>query len=970
MSTVGPLLSPLLVGRDELLNLADRRIAEAAAGQGHLLLLAGEAGIGKTRLLRAILHEAEAAGFRIAKGDLAPQDRQVPLASVLDLARTMNDVGEFGELGDALLAIQGGRGADNLGSRRLLVRDVAQLIVAAVDQPTLLAFEDLQWADELSIEVVGELARIGQDRPLLLLGIYRADELPLGSLHREWRARLLAQRLAEEARLLPLTYDQTALVTTLILNTGLPAPREVVDAVYKRTDGVPLHIEELLGALDESARTSGRAIRNAQVPDTIEDAIIARLARLSDDAQAVALAGAVMGRCFSPEVLAGVMDRPMADLEAPLDELVASSFLYPFQSIDEGYYDFRHQLLRDALYDTVPAAQLRRLHARAGEFVPLLIGANEVHASAHFERAGLRGQAFEAALAGARAASAVSSRREAFELYGRAVANLPDGLAGDEIGDLYAAYGEAAAAVDDVATEIAADEAARRHYLAAGRPIDAASMLVMHAGMLRRDVQPRAERERYLDQAEAELNALPDTPERALALSDLWMYRAMLDIDLGHLEEADAHIAEARAQRLASDETDLGDIDFVAASIDVVRGKIDKGIDRMMEVARDARQARLESTGVTSYRMAAAFAMRVMDYERAEIGLREGLRYADEIQQSYCRHVMAATSAHVAWAAGRWDEAIPIAEIEIVERGSRRGTLGSRDALGFVSFGRGDVDRARSVLEASLAIGRATDEVDLVLPPLWGLAETALVDGDPENAVAHCETALRLATECGERGLIVPFVVTGVRAYQALRRPEAAERWAERVRLHLADWVRAAPALAHADGLLRLAAGSTASARTSLEAAVTGWDGLGRIWEATWARLDLAACLIRGNRHIDAVPILNDARATADALGSPPLRARVDELTSTARSRGITDEPWRPLTAREFEVARYVAEGQTNAQIAEELGLSPKTVSAHIEHILAKLGATRRAEIAAWVALVASGSRTSSRPATDGVAPR
>src|SRR4029453_17257817 len=134
-----------------------------------------------------------------------------------------------------------------------------------------------------------------------------------------------------------------------------------------------------------------------------------------------------------------------------------------------------------------------------------------------------------------------------------------------------------------------------------------------------------------------------------------------------------------------------------------------------------------------------------------------------------------------------------------------------------------------------------------------------------------------------ERGLIVPFVVTGVRAYQALRRPEAAERWAAGVRLHLADWVRAAPALAHADGLLRLAAGSTASARTSLEAAVTGWDGLGRIWEATWARLDLAACLIRGNRHIDAVPILNDARATADALGSPPLRARVDELTSTAR---------------------------------------------------------------------------------------
>ena len=144
-----------------------------------------------------------------------------------------------------------------------------------------------------------------------------------------------------------------------------------------------------------------------------------------DEAQAVALAGAVMGRCFSPDVLAGVMDRPIEDLDAPLDELVASSFLYPFQSVDEGYYDFRHQLLRDALYQTVPATQLRRLHARAGEFGPRLIGATEVHASVHFERAGLKSRAFEAAVAGARAASAVSSRREAFELYGRAVAQHP-----------------------------------------------------------------------------------------------------------------------------------------------------------------------------------------------------------------------------------------------------------------------------------------------------------------------------------------------------------------------------------------------------------------------------------------------------------------------------------------------------------------------------------------------------------------
>ena len=128
MSQVRPLLSPILVGRDDLLELAERRLAEAAAGHGQLLMLAGEAGIGKTRMLDAILRKAAAAGFRIAKGNLAPQDRQVPLASVLDLARTMRHMPAFGPLGADLLAMRGGQGGDTLGSRRLLVRDLAERI--------------------------------------------------------------------------------------------------------------------------------------------------------------------------------------------------------------------------------------------------------------------------------------------------------------------------------------------------------------------------------------------------------------------------------------------------------------------------------------------------------------------------------------------------------------------------------------------------------------------------------------------------------------------------------------------------------------------------------------------------------------------------------------------------------------------------------------------------------------------------
>ena len=953
MSLVRPLQSPLLVGRDDLLALAERRIEEAAGGRGHLLLLAGEAGIGKTRLLSAVLRKAGAAGFRVSKGDLAPQDRQVPLASITDLARTMRGIPAFGSLGDELLGLQGGQGGDSLGSRRLLVHEIADRIAAAIETPTLLAFEDLQWADETSLEVVGELARRIRDRPALLLCAYRIDELPPDSNHREWRARLLSQRLAEEARLAPLTYEQTALVTTLILGTGLPAPREVVNAVFERTDGIPLHIEELLGALDEAARTDGRAIRDAHVPSTIEDAILARFGRLSPDTRAVARAGAVFGRCFVPEVLAGIMDRPVADLDGPLQELVASSFLYPFDFVDRGYFDFRHQLLRDALYGTVAATELRRLHARAGEFGAQLVGASEIHASVHFERAGLRAQAYRAALAGAAAASAISSRREAFELYGRAVANIPDELTALERAELYDAYCQAAFAVDDVAAIERAAREARAWYLEAGRPVEAAAALGNLAGMARRDVRPVEERLALLAEAEAELANLPESPERAFVLADIRTMQGIIEIDAVRLAAAAALFDEARRLRLRSPDPDLGDIDFIAAEVDILEGRVEAGLETMLRVARDARGRNLESTGVTAFRWAAAMAVRVMDYPTAEVGTREGLKYADEIEQSYCRHVLAATSAHVAWAEGRWDEAVPIAEIELVEKGSRRGTLGSRDALGFVAFGRGDVERARTLLGDSLAIGRRSGEVDLVMPALWGLAETALVAGDPDVAVRHCSEALDLAAEAGERPYLVPFVVTGVRALQAAHRPEAAERWYQRVAAHLADWEAVArPALDHADGLIKVATGSTVAARTALEAAVAGWDARGRTWEATWARLDLAACLVRGNRHLEAIPHLAAARDTADRLRSRPLLARADELAAVARRRGITDVPWRPLSAREYEVARLVADGLTNAEIADELHLSPRTVGAHVEHILAKLGVARRAEIAAWTAAI------------------
>jgi DNA-binding CsgD family transcriptional regulator len=149
--------------------------------------------------------------------------------------------------------------------------------------------------------------------------------------------------------------------------------------------------------------------------------------------------------------------------------------------------------------------------------------------------------------------------------------------------------------------------------------------------------------------------------------------------------------------------------------------------------------------------------------------------------------------------------------------------------------------------------------------------------------------------------------------------------------------------------LLALVDGATGQARLALGAAVGGWQERGRVWERTWALLDLARAHLRSNQRADAARVAEAVGQIATQLGAPALEAAAAEIVATAR-RGQPVEPWAPLTAREFEVARLIAEGRTNGEIAGDLGVTRKTVASHVEHILAKLGVGRRTEVAAWTA--------------------
>ena len=457
-----------------------------------------------------------------------------------------------------------------------------------------------------------------------------------------------------------------------------------------------------------------------------------------------------------------------------------------------------------------------------------------------------------------------------------------------------------------------------------------------------------------LQAAMDELATLPPSDDRDAVMLD---FQDLLIV--GYIDRRDLATARRLADGMLVEARRRGDQTYVDIAawrlglIDALEGRTDAGLQEMSIVAAKSERAGNEGIGVTAYRDTAVHAIYAMDYSMANRMLDAGLRYADSVQQSYCAHLMSAGTALVEWADGRWVEAADQAGHAIADHGCRRGAEFGRWALAYVQLGQGDLAGATDSLQEGLRFGHATETVEYILPPLWGLAEVALQADDPEGAVAHCEDALARAGAVGERLLFAPFVVTGVRAYLAANRPSDAARWLAACQSILGDMPRVAgPALEHARGLVALSDGATGVARVALLAAVDGWDGKGRAWEAAWARLDLAACLVRAGRFADALRMSDEVRVVAARLGSPALAERAEQAARSARSRVADEEPWSPLTAREFAVARLIADGLTNAEIADELGIAPKTASSHVEHILAKLGASRRAEIASWASHV------------------
>lgn len=422
-----------MVGRDQELALVFERWRQAATGEGQAVLLVGEAGIGKSRLVQAVL-EAVAEGDHVALRyqcsphhtgtALWPITRQLGLAAGFEAADTeatkldklevllrqgAENIDEAASLIAAMLEIDAGEryAVPDLTPQRRRARTLAvlveQFLGLACRQPVLMVIEDAHWIDPTTLELVGQaLDRIADVRALMLL-TSRPDSQPTLGGHPHV-TRLTLNRLGRGST--------EAIVARLARDRGLTP--EVLGEIAARTDGVPLFVEELTKAVLEAGTTEA----GAAVPASLHATLMARLDRVPG-VKEVAQVAACIGREFAYPLLVTVSPVPEPELRAALDRLAAAELIFARGEPPEAAYSFKHALVRDAAHESLLKAQRQVLHTRIArgleERFPETVDTEPELLARHYTEAGLADRAIDYWQRAGQRAIAHSAAAEAVE---------------------------------------------------------------------------------------------------------------------------------------------------------------------------------------------------------------------------------------------------------------------------------------------------------------------------------------------------------------------------------------------------------------------------------------------------------------------------------------------------------------------------------------------------------------------------
>ncbi len=946
------LVSPVLVGRDAELAALTEALGAAIGGEPGVVLLGGEAGVGKTRLVGEAAARAREAGARVLMGTCVELGGEglafTPLAEALRslIRETPPDVvdGFVGPARSELARLlpeldpAGTPGTRSLGTDRLLELVLGVIERIAADAPLMLVIEDLHWGDRSTLDLVALLVRALRAARVVVVVSFRSDEVhrghPLRPLLTGWE-RVRSVRRVELARF---GVDEVAGQLAGILGTR--PPRHLVELVYDRSEGNAFLVEEILEAVQSGTGAD-------ELPVSLRDVLLARTERLSEATQALLRVAAAGGRSVPDRLLAAVAGLDEASLDLALREAVEHHVLVVDES-GAGGYEFRHTLTRDAIYRDALPRERARIHAAYGralsEDPSLAGGATNVAAALalHWTAAHDVPRALPACVEAARLAAAYAPA-EALRHLERALEmwpSVPDAVerCGVDVVEVLhraglAAYGageldRSIALLDDALGEVADGDPERRALL-----LESRAGALIDAGRVR---EATAE----LERAASLLPPEPPTAARALVLTTLAIRRltvgdvepaaAAAELALAAAQAAGAREHEANAAiTLASARAYLGDHE---QGIAAMRQGFDRAVaDGDLVTAVRARLNLSDSLDMLSRYEESAAAAR----EGLEIARRTGLER--NVYGVYLMHNLAESLFHL----GQWDEAERVATDAIESGGLGTVLLWVRGTIAALT-GRID-DAAADVAVASRSA--PADDHQFALQLEFARVEVARLRGDLAAAREHVRQALEIAGSMARYRW--PLVWLGLRVEAEAGEPDRGRVAALRA---LAGALPGRTPAARAYRALALA--ETRRDAADWGAVAAACRELGDPYLAAYALLRRASAAgASGDRDGVPAPLL-EALRLARTLGAAPLAEEARALARRARIRVEEGEPQDGadafgLTEREREVLELLADGRSNPQIAETLFISRKTASAHVSNIIAKLGVTSRGEAAA-----------------------
>jgi DNA-binding CsgD family transcriptional regulator/tetratricopeptide (TPR) repeat protein len=986
-------VSPVFVGRQQELGGLASEVSRVAGGEPGFVLVGGEAGVGKTRLVEEAAGAAGAAGFRVLSGrcvELGPEG--LPLAPLVEALRALARSAPPEELRrwlgpargalarllpslDATIEV-GGSGSGQAAQLPELVLGVVERVSAS--QPLLLIFEDLHWADQSTLDLLAHLVRALREVPVLIVVTYRSDEIhrrhPLRPLLAGWE-RVRTVRWLELARF---DRDEVAAQVTAILDR--PAEAQLVDVVLDRSEGNAFLVEEIVGMLSDD-RDPGA------LSPSLRDVLLVRVEPRSADAQRVLRAAAVSGRQVPERLLAAVVGTDPALLLAALRELVDNHLLV-VDDTGQGYA-FRHKLARDAVYDDMLPGERVNWHAAYGRALaesPELAGDDMSVPAAlahHWFTALDLPAALPAYLAAAAASSTYAPAEElrhlerALEIWPRVPAAAA--VTGTDVIEMLRAAADAAVRAGSVDRALSLLDQALADLGETGSASRRALLLERRAHALR-DLGNEAQSLVVLRQAQDLLPAAPAplTSAHAIVLTSL----ANSLMNHGDMTAAQATATQAVTVAVAvGAQVEEAEARITLAIAQAYLGDGDNGLTGLRAGLCLAEQIGAQNTALRGHINHSDVLEMLGRHQEAIDAATAGLELAQRIGSSRrLGPYLTGNLVEPLLRLGRWEEA----ERTAVEAARNQPVgvfaatlLDLRAQLAVLAGRRGDAERLAAQTRQLLA---TSNSFQFQQSLAFTMAETNRLAGDLDSAAAIIAESLTEGPDTWFERYSWPLIWLGTRiaADRAIlardrRAPEPDDGQSDR----LATITQALPTRTPPG---RGYAATTVAERSRLtgSVAVENWTAAVQCWRAADEPYPLAYCLLRLaedlctlNARREATTALREAARLAAKMGAAPLSQEAEALARRARlpltkdtGEQGTDPPGAThpatagpddtlarfgLTEREREVLQLLAVGRSNAQIASTLFISPKTASVHVSNILAKLGVTGRVEAAALV---------------------